>query len=58
VPDSIVESVESVVYKCYSIGISNIDFTGNDNFSLNARESLGDNSNYHRLLIFVHNNYI
>jgi hypothetical protein len=40
-------------HSIFSIGIGDVDSASNDNLSLDARESLGDNGNGCRLLVSV-----
>jgi hypothetical protein len=57
-PDGVVESVKSIVCKFHSINFSDMGFTGNHNLSLDVWESLGDNGDRHRLLVFAHDTCI
>jgi hypothetical protein len=54
VVDDVVESVKSIVCEICSINFSDLSSAYNDDLSLNARESLGDNSDGCRLLGFVY----
>jgi hypothetical protein len=54
VPNNVVESVKSKVRESHSIGdFGAAGFAGNDDLSLDAMESLGDNGDGHRLLVFA-----
>jgi hypothetical protein len=50
----VVDSVKSEVCKSRSIDFGNLGFAGNDDLSLDARESLGDNGDGRRLFVFAH----
>jgi hypothetical protein len=53
-----VKSVKSVVKEFCSIDISDVGFIGNDDLSLDMRESLGDNGDGYRLLVSTHDGCI
>jgi hypothetical protein len=58
VPDGVVESVKSIVREFRSIIFGDVGFTGNDDLSLDARESLGDNGDGCRLLVVARDSCI
>jgi hypothetical protein len=53
VVDDMVESVKSIVCIFHSIDFGDLRSAGNDDYSLNVRESLGDNSSGYRLLVLA-----
>jgi hypothetical protein len=54
----VIESVKSIVREFRSIDMGDMGFAGNNNLSLDMRESLGDDGNRYRLVVSVRDSCI